>query len=73
MIPQKPIKSYLNIAQRIMNHIWGKQKNSLYLFSPGWDNNSPAHMFWKRWAKRNFIKLRKLQWNKIYKLAREKK
>ncbi len=36
-----------------------------------WDYNSPAHNYYKRWAKRNFLQLKKLSWIKIYKQARE--
>ena len=59
MIPQKKITNSNEIAMRIMNHIFLE-----------WDVNSPAHLFWKRYAKRYFNELRKLQWREIYKIAK---
>lgn len=58
LIPQKPITDYKEIAKRIMNHIWRD-----------WDENSPAHNHWKRYAKKNFKSLKKKQWREIYKIA----
>lgn len=64
MLKQKPIKSHLEIARRIMIHIWGKEILR-------WDNHSPAHMYWKRWSKKNFSYLKKLSWRQIYQLIKE--
>jgi len=62
MIIQNKINCHLEIARRIMNHQWGRE-------GYGWDRNSPAHKYWKQWAKRNFKVLKNSLWKDIYKRA----
>lgn len=71
MIPQKPIKDYQEIARRCMQNIFKPNYDNPY-GSQTWDEGSPAHNYYKRWAKRNWKRLSKLTWKQIYKEARSK-
>ena len=64
-ITQNPIKDYKEIARRIMCTLWGGKKWGDGTYKD-WDENSGAHNYWKRWAKKNFARLKKMEWHDIY-------
>jgi len=65
MIKQKPIKTHKEIAERIMNHLWGRKGFE-------WDTGSASHRSFLSWSQHNFKRLKKMQWIKIYAEARKR-
>ena len=60
---QNPITDHKVIAERVMNHLWGKKGKD-------WDVSSKAHGYWKRWSRKHFSRLKEMKWHQIYKEAR---